>query len=197
MKSSKLKALLKRGKRAHIYELANTQYLSDGFAIYLADMLPNYTHSSLLAELDVTLKDLDKWQINTFYSSKTIDLSDTVDDEIIIDEVLPNYLHTSGEILKPLLVSNNEAIFINTKYLAPLFDGTDLDYYVRTLGSGKKYIVVKAGLMLKAAIMPFCEFSSFEINHIESLARLTSKAKPTGESQLMVDTSTGEVTFYE
>ncbi len=180
MKLKKLFSLLKEKKRVIILEKQMhsgvvLQYLSDGVAAYPIFGLPRLRKESLLRLMDVEESEWNKWHVSILDVAKTkLSLSDTDEREERIFGCAYPIETTEGTVLC-FSTENNGILFLNEKYLGPISDTVEKEFYRRKHGD-MEYIVVKHGLMLDAAIMPMqmiCE--AFVDTWREFLARCVAE----------------------
>lgn len=159
MKIKSIAAICKRDKRIVLINKCGeyggivAQYISDGSAVYPICGLPELNEESILTIFDVPEKDREKWLVKCDALPKEINLEDTDESERPIVEESISILY-AGLALKPLKTRRG-LVFIDSRYLSPLTDAPDvLGFYERITPYGMPYIVVKAGFLLQAAIMP-------------------------------------------
>lgn len=169
MKISKIKSICSKRKSVGLYQkIAKDtviQYISDGYAMFIVDNLPFLDKRALLTLFDIPERMWQKWNVceRTEFG---LNVEDTTLDEQIIEDFGISVVH-NGEIYRTLYTSEG-IVFINSSYIAPLTDLTNIEFYERQTNAGQIYIVIKEGLLFKAAIMPYKMISE---NYIKSLKR--------------------------
>lgn len=165
MKISKFVQIIKETGQCIVFHAPGEIYLSTGHSIYKASEFPELTGASQIAAvLDIEPKKLKKIHINEERCQNRenisgYDLSEgTIDGEMEISK-LETAAVVDGNIYTAFRCKSNELIFFDEQLLAPLKDRIKdeeayLNYTVRTHPEGHKYIVVKDGFEVLAAILP-------------------------------------------
>lgn len=156
MKLKKISSLCKKRKRYILFDQPDTegritQWLGDSSAAYQLSGLPVLDEDSLCKLFDIPEK-----RRGSFYIHRVemeMDVSDTSPSDQLI-EGMGLCLTYKGLELLPLRTQTG-VLFIQQGYLAPLEDEAELiELYERRSTKGNPYIVVKAGLFIRAVIMP-------------------------------------------
>lgn len=165
MKISKFVQLIKNTGQCIVIHAPSEVYLSSGHSIYKAQEFPDITgRSQIAAVLDIEPKKLKKIQIEEERCKSREDVfgynfsEGSVTGEMEITK-LETAAVVDGNIYAAFRCENNELIFFDEQLLAPLKDrikdeGAYLNYTVRMHPKGHKYIVVKDGFEVLAAILP-------------------------------------------
>ncbi len=165
MKISKFVQTAKNTGQCIVIHAAGEIYLSNGNAIYKASELPNMNgKSQIAAVLDIEPKKLKKITImETSYTSRDdicgYDLSDgTTVGEMEIEK-METAAVVNGNIYAAFRCNNGEITFFSEDLLAPIKDrikdeSTYTSYAARTHAKGFKYIIIKDGFEVLAAILP-------------------------------------------
>lgn len=165
MKISKFVQTIKSTGQCAVIHAPGEIYLSTGYSIYKAPELPDITGmSQIAAVLDVEPKKLKKIHIEEYYCKDKanilgFDLSECPHGEL---ETMPLDIAAviEGNIFKVFVCRDNgEMIFFDESLLAPIKDRIKkedayIDYTARIHPTGDKYIVVKDGIEVLAAILP-------------------------------------------
>lgn len=175
MKLKRIAALCQKSKRyilCNIIDSAGTitQWLGDNNAAYPLHGLPQLDRDSLCKMFDISEKQKDNVYIGLEEMPKGINTKDTDPAERPVEEERLGFIHYGKELI--LLKTQEGIVFIQEKYLSPLEDELDaLVFYERKKETGQVYIAVKAGLMLRAVIMP-CEVVNLPfIDQLEKILR--------------------------
>ncbi len=168
MKIKKLSTILKKRKRAIIFERQSSngivfQYISDGSALYPIYGLPRLRKESLLTILDIPQEKWSDWHVSVKDGPEGMNLTDVDETE---SQAFPTFysLQVGEKTMMPLETEYNGVLFLDRKYLNPISDAAGFSYFKRQDKAGNDYIAVKEGLLILAVIMPvrmvtpdFCE----------------------------------------
>lgn len=208
MKISKFVQIIKNTGQCIVIHAPSEVYLSSGYSIYKASEFPDITgKSQIAAVLDIEPKKLKKIHIEEKHSLSRedilgFDLSEgTVAGEMDITKLVVDAV-VDGNIYSAFCCENNELIFFDEQLLAPLKDRIKdgeayLSYTVRIHFKGHKYIVVKDGFEVLAAILPvkvlserylnclrkftaMCE-SQYDLEHLDTIRAARKEEHDTGE----------------
>lgn len=208
MKISKFVQIIKNTGQCIVIHAPSEVYLSSGYSIYKASEFPDITgKSQIAAVLDIEPKKLKKIRIEEerCMSRENIigfDLSEgTVAGEMDITKLVVDAV-VDGNIYSAFHCENNELIFFDEQLLTPLKDRIKdgeayLSYTVRMHTKGHKYIVVKDGFEVLAAILPvkvlserylnclrkftaMCE-SQYDLEHLDAIRAAREEEHDTGE----------------
>lgn len=208
MKISKFVSIIKSTGQCIVIHAPSEVYLSSGYSIYKASEFPDITgKSQIAAVLDIEPKKLKKIHIEEKHclSREDIlgfDLSEgTVAGEMDITKLAVAAV-VDENIYAAFCCKNNELIFFDEQLLAPLKDRIKdgeayLSYTVRTHPEGHRYIVVKDGFEVLAAILPvkvlserylhclrkftaMCE-SQYDLEHLDAIRAARKEEYDTGE----------------
>lgn len=165
MKISKFVSIIKSTGQCIVIHASSEIYLSSGASIYKASEFPDITgKSQIAAVLDIEPKKLKKIRIEEEHCKSRediigFDLSEgTAAGEMDITK-LEVAAVVDGNIYAAFRCENNELIFFDEQLLAPLKNRIKdeeayLSYTVRIHPEGYKYIVIKDGFEVLAAILP-------------------------------------------
>lgn len=145
----------KNSKRIILIDDADSQWVSDGHAMYPMHDMPNFDMDSFLKTYDISAKKGEK--ISKKHITKEdlpLNLNDVSDNEtpcelssirLVIDGTTYIQIHTESG-----------CEFIDSKYLVPISDANDdmVQIFQRISSSGSPYFAVKDGLFLIALIQP-------------------------------------------
>ena len=152
MKLSKIGALCRAAKHFIIYRSRDgRQWLSDGYAIFPLKDMPLLSADNVLTIFDVPEEK--RGRMLTEETDKlpdSLDLSDSVDDEIGLTQV-PMVIRYRGAAYSPFF-ARGRVIFVECKYLSCFGDSVEL--FARMLSSEKMYVAVKKGFFLQGVILP-------------------------------------------
>jgi len=150
MKIKAIASLLKEHKIIELWDAGDTQWISNGRAAYPLYGMPRLDEETVMTVMDIPEKDRDKYMVNDLYAPTNLNLSDYDDTE---RRLLPQLLTIGygGEVLMPARTSLG-LMFIDPAYLKPIDENYEL--FERESGNGDLYVAVKAGLLLKAIILP-------------------------------------------
>lgn len=165
MKISKFVQTIKSTGQCAVIHAPGEIYLSTGYSIYKAPELPDITGmSQIAAVLDVDPKKLKKIHIEEYHCEDKanilgFDLSEYPHGEL---ETMPLDIAAviKENIFKVFVCRDNgEMIFFDESLLAPIKDRIKkedayIDYTARIHPEGYKYIIVKDGIEVLAAILP-------------------------------------------
>lgn len=176
----KLKAITKLIKdNKFIYTVKESEdsfWLGNGTAIYLVDGLPLMTNEQLLVMFEIPEKEYPKYNFsNNDKFTNQIDRNDCISAESI---AIPLGIRLSycGYALV-LLKTEAGLVCIEEKYLRPLAvleQGYEL--YLRYTDDNEPYIAAKAGMFLKAVILPCNVVDKFFYNAVSDVLRLADAA---------------------
>lgn len=164
MKISKFVQTIKSTGLCIVFHAPGEIYQSNGKAIYTAPEIPDITGmSQIAAVLDIDPKKLKKLVVQEERCSDRAhinghDLSERTSDELEVSKMDVAAV-IDGNIYAAFLCHNNgEAIFFDESLLAPIKDRIKendyIDYTARIHPKGHKYIIVKDGIEVLAAILP-------------------------------------------
>lgn len=200
MKLKSIVAICKSSKTAEVYTVPNTEerWIGAGKAIYQINNLPELDRESLLTILDVPEKEKEKWFIDFWTDSnpKGMSLKDVVAEEYQVETLKVN-ISCMEKSLVPIKVHKG-IVFIDQKLLSPLIDIRPLMLYERKTAGGNVYIAAKAGMMLKAVIIPTDIISKNLVDDMKTIAHycdlmLEQKKIKENLGQIQIDVGTGEV----
>lgn len=183
----KLKAIIKLIKdNKFIYTVEETEdsfWLGNGTAIYLVDGLPLMTNEQLLIMFEVPEKEYSKYHFsNNEKFTSQIERKDCIANESIA-EPLAMKLYYSGYSLIPLKTEVG-LVCIEEKYLKPLASlEQGYELYIRYKDDNKPYIVAKAGMFLKAVILPCEVVDRFFYSAMKNVLKLTEAAIGNGAEE--------------
>jgi hypothetical protein len=146
VKINAIAAALKKDYNLIVYTDGKTQYLSNGFAVYLASNLPPITSAEqLCAILGITDEQEGKYNIkigeplppvlrrNAIYHDRPMDKSE-------LSVKWHGMQYTA-------FTDSTNAIFVKSQYLTPFKDIDEAIYYDRTDGKKEHFITVEAGMI--------------------------------------------------
>lgn len=165
-------------KRKVIYiatERDHQQYIGDGAALYKIMGLPALNADEVMTLFDLKAKERDKMEVIERYGVP-LDISDYSPDETELDATYFTFCY--GERVLLPLSDADELILIEHKYLKPISDETEYRrYFLRKDEGGNSYVVVKAGMIAQAAILPFEIKDKAFINRMYELANGLDEAE--------------------
>lgn len=208
MKISKFVSIIKNTGQCIVIHAPSEVYLSSGYSIYKASEFPDITgKSQIAAVLDIEPKKLKKIHIEEKHCLSREDIfgydfsEGTSAGEMDITK-LEVAAVVDGNIYAAFHCENNELIFFDEQFLAPLKDRIKdgeayLSYAVRIHPEGHKYIVVKDGFEVLAVILPvkvlseryleslrkfnaMCE-SQYDLEHLDAIRAVREEEHDTGE----------------
>jgi len=188
-------------------------WLATRAAFYKAAGMPDITGSEITAVLDINSKEAQKIYIEEECCAGVHDIfgmdltASTAQD--IETYSIPVSAVKNGVYATALVCKDGELVFYDDKWLLPVMDVfKESDYVnmvVRVTEKGTRYIVVKDGLEVIAAIMPLKvvdevflkDLASFEKRCIEQFRREQSRIQSDadGQTAYTVDKETGEITY--
>lgn len=173
----KIKAVEKICKAEHLITLigaeAGKQWIGATGAIYPLCGFPQMDEDSVFAWMDIPeakRKNFVFDHVEALYED--YDFEDAVEGERIIERSRYTF-SVPSHTMEPLAV-NEGVIYVDVAYLKPFGDSAML--YERRGRSGRLYIAVKEGLLLKGIILPMVVERKFTDDLLE-IARLTRFAK--------------------
>lgn len=175
MKLKKISSICNKNKRYILYDKTDstgkiTQWLGDGNAAYPLDGLPLLNEDSLCKMFDISEKQRDNICFDHEKRGDIINVEDTDPDETEAEEMELGIVR-NGRQLVPLM-GRDGIVFIDGKYLSPLEDEIDmLVLFERKNARGQSYIAVKAGLLIRAVIIPVEAVNDDFINHLQDILR--------------------------
>lgn len=169
MKIKDIAALCKKRKRIQIAtEPDGEQYIGDGAAIYKISGLPQICGDEVMTLFDLKEKEREKIAV-TETKGAPLDMEDCAAGEKRLEAKY--FTFSYGERMLLPLSGADGLLLIDRKYLKPLAeDMAYLSFWRREDVGGQPYIVLKAGLLAQAAIMPFRIEDTFFINNVYELA---------------------------
>ena len=200
MKLKSIAAICKSLKTAEVYTVPNTkeQWIGAGKAIYQINNLQELDRESLLTIFDVPEKEKEKWLIDFWIDSnpKGMSLKDVVAEEYQVETLEVN-ISCMEKSLVPIK-AHKGIVFIDQKLFSPLINIRPLTLYERKTSCGNVYIAAKAGMMLKAVIIPTDVISKNIVDDLNIIAHycdlmLEQKKIKENLGQMQIDTDTGEV----
>lgn len=166
---NKIIQLCKKEKRIYLVDVDESQWLSDGHAIYPMYEMPEFNIDSLLKTYDISSKKGEKI-IKQHINCKTINLNftDVCSDEVLCEQN-PIRIVINGTTYIQILTENGCEL-IDSKYFAPLSDANEdmVQIYQRTADSGDTYFAVKDGMFLIALIQPTVVINEKTLNELKS-----------------------------
>ena len=165
-------------KRKIIYiatERDDQQYIGDGAALYKIMGLPALNADEVMTLFDLKAKEREKMEVIE-HDGVPLDISDYDPDETELDDTYFTFCY-GDRVLLPLSDAD-ELILIEHKYLKPVSDETEYRrYFLRKDEGGNSYVVVKAGMIAQAAILPFEIKDKAFINRMYELANGLDEAE--------------------
>lgn len=190
-------------------------WLATRAAFYKAPGMPDITGSEITAVLDINSKEAQKIYIEEQYCRGVHDIfgmdltAGTAQD--IETYSIPISAVSHGVYATALVCKDGELVFYDDKWLLPVLDVfKESDYVnmvVRITAGGTRYIVIKDGLEVIAAIMPLKvvneeflkDLASFEKRCIEQFRREQARLQEPADHQTAytVDKETGEIAYSQ
>lgn len=154
MKIKEIARLCKKRKRITVYQVGNTQWVSNGAAAYPLYGLPKLGEESLFTMFDIPQESRDSY----FYREEQVEQGDTEfpisfedyferEEQAEPEELVISYF---WEGLKGIRTSSG-TVFFDSELLKPFDD--DYNFYVRLSPKGVPYIAVKKGMILLGVIL--------------------------------------------
>lgn len=156
MKLKKISSICTKSKTYVLFDKPDaegniTQWLGDSSAAYQLSGLPVLDEDSLCKLFDIPEKRRGNFHIRR--TDMEMDVSDTSPSDRLIEGMGLSLTYKSLELLP--LKTQTGILFIQQGYLAPLEDEAELiELYERRSAKDNPYIVAKAGLFIRAIIMP-------------------------------------------
>lgn len=176
MKFKEIQAICKKTKAIRLFESETSvlQWLGDGYAIYPLFKMPIFNENTIFAAFDIPDDKKPDYLFKMEPLPEGLSFADTVEGEMHIETKMDLSIISGKTTLEPLCI-NREIMFIDTAYLKPLSDYSELEYYKRISTMGGRYIAVKSGLILVAVIMP--QFLSEKLTEeLETVAAACKRA---------------------
>lgn len=179
MKLKSYITLMKNEACCNIITVHGEVWLGVRGAMYRApSMPPIHGNEQVRAVMDLTEKQVNKIFISEYHEDDIdsllgYDCSDGISTGEQPAETMPVIAQFGADSYSALRTNDNELIFYDSVYIAPLADilkdhGESLSFSVRKTDEGQRYIVVKDGMITVAAIMPVSvDFK----NYLERLAK--------------------------
>lgn len=162
MKFKEIQAICKKTKAIRLYENETNvlQWIGDGYAIYPLFKMPIFKEDTIFAAFDIPDEKKPDYLFKMEPLPEELSFADTVEGEEHIEIKMRLSILVGKIVLEPLYL-DREIMFIDTAYLKPIADYSELEYYKRISAMGNRYIAVKSGLILVAVIIP--QFISAEL----------------------------------
>ena len=197
MKKKKIYSLFKKEYRLKLYnkmysldgeKKLGLQYVSDGNACYPLENLPEFDEITLPSLLGVPNDQPTEYEVSEAPDWLYTAIKDFHDSDIPLKEhcydafgyvVFQTWHNSTNDDFEDV------TIFVDPKYLAPIAD-EGCEFELRTLDNGRRAVIAKVGLLVKAIIMPM-DFSSnsqldtkikFVQDLYTELTLMRNKAKP-------------------
>lgn len=168
MKLNKVFSIIKKDKQLLIQEGVNgAQWIGTKDAIYQISGLPNFTADNLFQLMGVAEDKKEKFELYENGFEASLDDMLTEDKDALTSRI---YLRSGAEEYIPVSTSKG-LVFIDGKYLEPVYDMPLLRLYERRDSNGGMYIVVKSGMLAFAIIVPRQVLSREAIEELEHIAR--------------------------
>ena len=182
MKVKKIVDICKKTGILYLYIAEGMQYISDSKAIYPLYDMPDFSTDTLCKAYDIDDKKAEKMLISTCFGlPEGVCLKDVIDAEEM-PEGTKVRLNIHGMELLPLITSHGVE-FVNTKYLSPLGNNDEIEFYERTTTKGETYFAVKRGLILLCAITPEKIVTEDFTEELKTLTRMCEIAAENMKSQ--------------
>lgn len=180
MKLKKVVSLCLSSGRVQLFDHVDNdgvvgQWLGDGCALYPLGNVPYLDEDTACAVFDITEKKRGKMMVSKDAMPERISVADyNAGDRQAEDMGIS--ISYKGTSVQPLLIRpNREIIYIQKKYLAPLDDVMDdLQFCVREMPGGERYVVAFVGLLIAAVILPYTLMGEEYVDKLEDIARMTS-----------------------
>ena len=179
MKIKKLASLCAANKWVRVYDrqlmdqsgepCGVVQWIGDGNAAYLLDGLPYLTDAQVLTLFDVPEKKRDDYSIETLPPPAGVNFCDMDEHEQVVmpEKVALVY---GGATLLPVHTSRGLR-FYRDEYLGPLADEREsLEMYERIDADGRVYFALKAGMLIRAIVLPVQVVTQPFVEMVEGLA---------------------------
>ncbi len=152
---NKVIQLCKKEKRIVLIDTADSQWISDGHAVYPMHEMPEFDMDSLLKTYDISAKKGEKLiKSHITVGDIRLNLNDVCEGEDRC-ELNPIRIAINGTTYVQVLTETGCEL-LDSKYFAPVSDANEdmVQIYQRTSESGEVYFAVKDGMFLIALIQP-------------------------------------------
>ena len=152
MEIKKIINFCKKRGALYLFDGEETQWISDGIAVYPLFNLPIFDEESILKAYDISGKKAEKLFIKRdSHLPERLDFSDNCKEELMCE---------IGDVIfgDALAISTSTGMmFIDRKYLSPFRDMQDdmLYVYERMTPDGNTYFAIKIGFSLVAIVSPY------------------------------------------
>ena len=149
MKIGKIAKLCKSKKIITIFEHEGEQWIGDGYGMYLLDCEQKLDTNSLLTIFDVEPAKRAEWRCVHTNAPKIIELdNDNATDMDFEEFSIGLQIHDEDLVVGR---AGEEIVMFPNRYLSPIRESDYMRVFVRTC-EGAKFIVVKEGFLIKAAL---------------------------------------------
>lgn len=176
MKIKKIVDMCRREGVVRIYtDGYGVQWISNGYACYPLYDVPELSEDEFFTVFDFTEKQRNETVFQRSEMPGTLSTADFADVEELCEKLSPSIPYGS-RLLVPYEV-NGGVKFIDSEFLAPLADESGkIEVYERVSGKGAPYFVIKAGMCLRAIIMPFNAINQAFVNNLGKVYSLCKDA---------------------
>lgn len=171
----KIVALCKKNNIVRMLQTDDGQWLGDGVGFYPLVEKLNFSVSSFCAAYDIPQKKRESIHFDFVGTiPEGFDFSDSVANETLTDFNHKISVIYGGKCLVPIKTSDGVA-YLDRAYLAPIADSDqDITYiFERYSESGVQFFVIKVGLVVVAAILPFNGITEDLADSLKELSVLT------------------------
>ena len=192
----KVAALCRAAKTAIILDTPDgDQWIGDGRSVYAAAGLPRMDPRELLRMMDIPGDKMDDWRAARMPVPDELDLDDGCEMEWEPVVYSAHLVYRDTELI-PVKTSRGLA-FIESRYIDPLRDhGAQLELRERVSSNDELYFVLKSGLLVYGAILPWREASESLIDVLTTVAQAGIAgvlARDLGMPGIGIDPDTGEI----
>lgn len=166
---NKIIQLCKKEKRILLINVGDSQWLSDGHAVYPMHEMPEFDIDSLMKTYDISAKKGEKFIKNHISAEKlSLNFNDSCTDEVLCEEN-PIRIAINGTTYIQILTENGCEL-LDSKYFAPLADANEdmVQIYQRITKKGDVYFAVKDGMFLISLIQPTLVLNEKTLEELKS-----------------------------
>lgn len=173
MKIKKIVDICRREGVARIYDdEKEVQWLSCGYACYPLYEVPELSEDEFFTVFDFSVKQREETIFERAEFPLYLSTKDFFPGELLCEKLSPN-IPFGSKLLIPFKTTSGIK-FLDSEYLAPLADETEIEVYVREPANGEPYFAVKVGMCLRAIIMPF---NAINKSFVDNIAKIYSLCK--------------------
>ena len=148
------------------------QWLSNSYACYPLYEVPELSKDEFFTVFDFSAKQREDTVFARAEFPSSLSTKDFFPGELLCEKLSPN-MPFGSKLLIPFKTTSGIK-FLDSEYLAPLADETEIEVYVREPAKGEPYFAVKIGMCLRAIIMPF---NAVNKSFVDNIAKIYSLCK--------------------